>query len=79
MLCPYINGLDSMDCRFLPVVTSPWESAIFVVITENRPLSHLGKFFHRLYILLCRYRYMIHECWSSWHLCHIQGKKNRIR
>ena len=23
MHCPYINGLDSMDCRFLLVVTSP--------------------------------------------------------
>ena len=68
-----------MDCRFLLVVTSPWESAIFVVITENRPLSYLGKFFHRLYILPCRYRYTIHEYWSSWHWCHIQEKKHRIR
>ena len=33
MHCPYINGLDSMDCRFLLVVTSPWKSALFVVIT----------------------------------------------
>ena len=38
MHCPYINGLDSVDYRFLLVVTSPWESAIFVVITVTRPL-----------------------------------------
>ena len=79
MHCPYIKGLDSMDCRFLLVVTSPWESALFVVITVNRPLSYLGKFFHRLYILSCRYRYTIHEYWSSLHWCHIQEKKHRIR
>ena len=68
-----------MDCRFLLVVTNPWESAIFVVITVNRPLSYLGMLFHRLYILTCRYRYTIHEYWSSWHWCHIQEKKHRIR
>ena len=79
MHCPYINGLDSMDCRFLLVVTSPWESALFVVITVNRHLSYLGKFFHRLYILSCRYRCTIHEYWSSWHWCHIQEKKHCIR
>ena len=79
MQCRYINGLDSMDCRFLLVVTSPWESAIFVVITVNRPLSYLGKFFHRLYILPCRYKYTIREYWSSWHWCHIQEKKHHIR
>ena len=33
MNCLYINGLDSMDCQFLLVVTSPWESALLVVIT----------------------------------------------
>ena len=76
---PYINGLDSMDCRFLQVVTSPWESAIFVVITVNWPLSYLGMFFHRLYILPCRYRCTIREYWSSWHWCHIREKKHRIR
>ena len=27
-----------MDCRFLVVVTSPWESALLVVITVTRPL-----------------------------------------
>ena len=79
MHCRYINGLDSMDCRFLLVVTSPRESAIFVVITVNRPLSYLGKFSHRLYILPRRYRYTIHEYWSSSHWCHIQEKKHRIR
>ena len=79
MHCPYIKGLDSMDCRFLLVVTSPQKSALFVVITVNRHLSYLGKFFHRLYILSCRYRYTIHEYWSSWHWCHIQEKKHRIR
>ena len=36
-------------------------------------------FFHRLYILPCRYRYTIHEYWSSWHCCHIQEKKHCIR
>ena len=79
MHCPYINGLDSVDYRFLLVVTSPWESAIFVVITVNRRLSYLGRFFHRQYILPCRYRCTIHEYWSSWHWCHIQEKKHRIR
>ena len=79
MHCPYIKGLDSMDCRFLLVVTSPQKSALFVVITVNRHLSYLGKFFHRLYILSCRYRYTIHEYWSSLHWCHIQEKKHRIR
>ena len=49
------------------------------IITVNRPLSYRGKFFHRLYILPCRYRYTIHEYWSSWHWCHIQEKKHRIR
>ena len=78
-LSVYINGLDSMDCPFLLVVTSPWESAVFVVITVNRPLSYLGKFSHRLYILPRRYRYTIHEYWSSSHWCHIQEKKHRIR
>ena len=42
-------------------------------------LNYLGKFFHRLYILSCRYRYTIHEYWSSWHLSHIQEKKHCIR
>ena len=55
------------------------ESAIFVVITLNRPSFYLGKFFHRPYILPCRYRCTIHEYWSSWHWCHIQEKKHRIR
>ena len=75
----YINGLDSMDCPFLLVITSPLESAVFVVITVNQALSYLGKFRHRLYILPCRYRYTIHEYWSSWHWCHIQEKKHYIR
>ena len=79
MNCLYINGLDSMDWRFLLVVPSPRESAISVFITENRPLPYLGKFFHRLYILPCRYRYTILEYWSSWHWGHIQEKKHHIR
>ena len=79
MHCPYIKGLDSMDCQFLLVFTSAQKSALFVVITVNRHLSYLGKFFHRLYILSCRYRYTIHEYWSSLHWCHIQEKKHRIR
>ena len=78
MHCRYIKGLDSMDCPFLLVITSPLETAVFVVITVNRPLSYLGKSFHRLYILPCRYRCTIHEYWSSWHCCHIQVKKYYI-
>ena len=66
MDCPYINELDLMDYRFLLVVTQ---------VPGNLPSSllsqkigfYLGKFFHRLYILPCRYRYTIHEYWSSWH------------
>ena len=79
MHCPYIKGLDSMDCRFLLVVTSPWESALFVVITVNRPLSYLGTFSRRLYILTCKYRYTIHEYWSSLHWCHIQEENHCTR
>ena len=79
MNCPFINVPDSMDYRFLLVTTSPQESAVLVVITLTRPVSYLGKFFHRLHILPCRYRCTIHEYWSSWHWCHIQEKKHRIR
>ena len=76
---PYINGLDSMDWRFSLFVTSPWKSALFVVITVNRPLSYLGMFSRRLYILSCRYRYTIHEYWSSMHWCHIHEEKHCTR
>ena len=79
MHCPYINGLDSMDWRFSLFVTSPWKSALFVVITVNRPLSYLGTFSGRLYILSCRYRYTIHEYWSSMHWCHIHEEKHCTR
>ena len=41
--------------------------------------TYLGMFFHRLYILTCRYKYTIHEYWSRWHCCHIQEKKHCIR